>query len=303
MAHAPSPRTLTVAAHAKVNLVLRILAREASGYHGLETLFQRLALHDAVTVTVDVPTRSLTCAGAALPPGGLGTVEDNLAWRAAAAYVEAAGWDTGWSLTIDKVIPVGGGLGGGSADAGAVLRALEALSPRPLGPARLVALAGALGADVPFLTLDVSRAWAWGRGDRLLPLPALAPMGVTLVAFAHGVETAAAYRAVAQARSDAGAAVSAAAYPMGALEQWASRGARGANDFATVVPALHPGVAGVLPLLRDEAARLRAAGHPALALLSGSGATCFLLHPLEAPPRLDTTALPAGGRWVATRTA
>jgi 4-diphosphocytidyl-2-C-methyl-D-erythritol kinase len=128
-------------------------------------------------------------------------------------------------------------------------------------------------------------------------------MGVTLVAFAHGVETAAAYRAVAQARSDAGAAVSAAAYPMGALEQWASLCALGANDFETVVPALHPGVAGVLPLLRDEAARLRAAGHPALALLSGSGATCFLLHPLEAPPRLDTTALPAGGRWVATRTA
>jgi 4-diphosphocytidyl-2-C-methyl-D-erythritol kinase len=65
MAHAPSPRTLTVAAHAKVNLVLRILAREASGYHGLETLFQRLALHDAVTVTVDVPTRTVTVLGSA----------------------------------------------------------------------------------------------------------------------------------------------------------------------------------------------------------------------------------------------
>jgi 4-diphosphocytidyl-2-C-methyl-D-erythritol kinase len=298
-----SPRTLTVEAHAKVNLVLRILAREASGYHGLETLFQRLALHDAVTVTVDVPTRSLTCVGAALPPGGLGAAQDNLAWRAAEAYVEAAGWDTGWSLAIDKVIPVGGGLGGGSADAGAVLRALEALAPRPLGQARLLALAGTLGADVPFLTLDASRAWGWGRGDRLLPLPPLAPMGVTLVAFDHGVETAAAYRAVAQAKEGTGAAVSAASYPMGALDQWASLCALGANDFEAVVPAMHPGVARVLPLLRDEAARLRAAGHPALALLSGSGATCFLLHPPEAPPLVDATALPAGGRVVATRTA
>lgn len=298
-----APRTLTVPAHAKVNLLLRILAREASGYHGLETLFQRVALHDRVTVTVDTPTRALTCDGPAMPAGGLGAPEANLAWRAAAAYTAAAGWDTGWDLHIDKRIPVGGGLGGGSADAAAVLRALEALAPAPLGMDRLLALAGTLGADVPFLALDTGRAWAWGRGDRLLPLPPLAPMAVTLVAFRQGVDTAAAYRAVAQARATAGATVTAGAYAPGALDDWASLGAIGANDFEAVVPALHEGVARVLPHLKAEAARLRAEGHPALALLSGSGATCFVLHPPGTAVALPPSSLPDGARVEHTRTA
>lgn len=300
---APTSRTAVEAAHAKVNVLLRILAREASGYHGVETLFQRLALHDRVSVTVDVPARSLTCAGAAMPPEGLGAPEENLAWRAAAAYTQAAGWDTGWTIGIDKAIPVGGGLGGGSADAAAVLRALERLSPRPVGAARLLELAGALGADVPFLTLATARAWGWGRGDRLLPLPPLPVMGATLVAFRSGVNTAAAYRAVAAARAERGHAVGAAAYPPGALDGWPSLCALAANDFEAVVPELHDGVAAVLPLLRAEAARLRAAGAPALALLSGSGATCYLLHPPEAPLMLRPEALPDGARLVATHTA
>lgn len=297
------PRTVVVPAHAKVNVLLRILAREASGYHGVETLYQRLVLHDRVAVTVDVATRTLACAGAAMPAGGLGPPEENLAWRAAAAYAAAAGWDTGWHLEIDKAIPVGGGLGGGSADAAAVLRAFEALSPRPLGEAQLLALAGALGADVPFLTLGTSRAWGWGRGDRLLPLPPLPPMGVTLVAFRTGVETAAAYRAVAAARAATAHAVQATAYPVGALDRWETTCDLAANDFEAVVPSLHTGVAAVLPLLRAEAARLRASGHAAAAHISGSGATCFLLHPPSVMPALRADALPEGARLVATHTA
>jgi 4-diphosphocytidyl-2-C-methyl-D-erythritol kinase len=287
-------------AHAKVNLLLRILAREAGGYHGIETLFQRLDLHDRVSVAVNDHPGVLQCDGPGMPPLGLGPPEQNLAWRAATAYCDAANWQTGWQIAIEKHIPVGGGLGGGSADAAAVLRALEALCPKPLGAARLQEIAGSLGADVPFMVCDIPLAWAWGRGDRLLPLPPLPPMAVTLVTFAEGVNTGAAYGAFARAREASGESVHAWAYPPDAFASWKRVASLAANDFEQVVPTLHSGVAAVLPVLRDEAARLRANGHVAMALMSGSGATCFVLHPPEV--RVDVSA-PSGGTVVRTGTS
>jgi 4-diphosphocytidyl-2-C-methyl-D-erythritol kinase len=286
-------------AHAKVNLLLRILAREAGGYHGIETLFQRLDLHDRVYVTVNDNPCVLQCDGPSMPPQGLGPPEQNLAWRAANAFCDAANWQTGWQVSIEKHIPVGGGLGGGSADAAAVLRGLEALCPTPLGPARLLEIAGTLGADVPFLVGNIPLAWGWGRGDRLLPLAPLPAMAVTLVTFAEGVNTGAAYGAFAKAREAGGAAVPAYAYPAEAFASWHQVAALAANDFEQVVPAMHAGVATALPVLRDEAARLRAGGHVAMALMSGSGATCFVLHPPEL--RVAPEA-PAGGMVVRTGT-
>jgi 4-diphosphocytidyl-2-C-methyl-D-erythritol kinase len=286
-------------AHAKVNLLLRILAREAGGYHGIETLFQRLDLHDRVYVTVNDNPCVLQCDGPSMPPQGLGPPEQNLAWRAANAFCDAANWQTGWQVSIEKHIPVGGGLGGGSADAAAVLRGLEALCPTPLGPARLLEIAGTLGADVPFLVGNIPLAWGWGRGDRLLPLAPLPAMAVTLVTFAEGVNTGAAYGAFAKAREAGGAAVPAYAYPPEAFASWHQVAALAANDFEQVVPAMHAGVATALPVLREEAARLRAGGHVAIALMSGSGATCFVLHPPEL--RVAPEA-PAGGMVVRTGT-
>jgi 4-diphosphocytidyl-2-C-methyl-D-erythritol kinase len=292
--------TRTERAHAKINLLLRILTREASGYHGIETLFQRLALHDLVHVAVNDAPRALSCDGPSMPVGGLGAPEQNLAWRAAEAYCAAAGWQTGWQIAIEKQIPVGGGLGGGSADAAAVLRALEALCPTPLGPPRLLEIAGTLGADVPFMVLNVPLAWAWGRGDRLLPLPALPIMAVTLVAFTEGVNTGAAYGAFARAREARGDAVRAQAYETESFTTWATVCALAANDFESVVTGLHAGVAAVLPALRAAASRLQRSGTPAIGLMSGSGATCFLLHPPGESPAL---VAPAGGTVVHTATA
>lgn len=291
--------TRTERAHAKINLLLRILAREAGGYHGIETLFQRLALHDVVHVTVNEGARALTCDGPSMPAGGIGAPEDNLAWRAASLYCESAEWRTGWQIAIEKHIPVGGGLGGGSADAAAVLRALEALCPTPLGLVRLLELAGTLGADVPFMVLDVPLAWAWGRGDRMLPLPALPPMAVTLVAFTQGVNTGAAYGAFARAREARGDGVRAFAYGAEAFATWTSVCTLAANDFEQVVPSLHTGVAAVLPALRTEARRLADSGVPAIGMMSGSGATCFLLHPAETEAEVEA---PEGGRIVRTVT-
>ena len=291
----------TERAHAKINLLLRILAREAGGYHGIETLFQRLALHDLVRVRVGTMAPSLSCAGPTMPARGLGPVEQNLAWRAATAYVAASGWDTGWAIDIEKQIPVGGGLGGGSADAAAVLRAFEAMCPTPLGASRLLEIAGGLGADVPFLVSDVSRAWAWGRGDRFVPLPPLPTATVWLATFADGVNTGAAYAAFARARDARGDTVRAKAYPALAFDSWASIAALAANDFEAVVSTMHAGVAAVLLTLRTAAAALRdAQGVPAIGMMSGSGATCFLL---QAGPdaTLPPSSLPA--RVIATHTA
>lgn len=269
----------TERAHAKINLVLRILAREASGFHGIETLFQRLDLHDLVHVRVGSMAPALTCAGPTMPAGGLGRVEQNLAWRAAVAYIGASGWHTGWAIEIEKQIPVGGGLGGGSADAAAVLRALEVMSPAPLGMARLLALAGTLGADVPFFVSGHSLAWAWGRGDRLLPLPALPPAAVWLATFARGVNTGVAYSAFAREREARGDTVQAFAYPTSAFATWDAIAAVAVNDFEPVVSVMHAGVAAVLPRFRRIAAERRAAGTPAIGMMSGSGATCFVLLP------------------------
>jgi 4-diphosphocytidyl-2-C-methyl-D-erythritol kinase len=268
----------TARAHAKINLVLRILAREANGYHGIETLFQLLELHDLVHVRVGTMPPSLTCAGPTMPAGGLGPVEENLAWRAAVAYTTASGWDTGWEISIEKRIPVGGGLGGGSADAAAVLRAFEAMSPTPLGMERLLPIAGTLGADVPFLVSGESLAWAWGRGDRLLPLPALPTASVLLAVFPDGVNTGAAYGAFARAREARGETVQAYAYPAGAFSSWASIASLAVNDFEPVVCEMHGGVASVLPALRAVANGMHRTESPAFGMMSGSGATCFLLH-------------------------
>ena len=87
-----------VLAQAKINLFLRILAREVSGYHQLETLYCRLSLGDQVTVRATDGARSLHCTGERLPDGGLGPADQNLAWRAAAAYAQQAEWPRGFAI-------------------------------------------------------------------------------------------------------------------------------------------------------------------------------------------------------------
>ena len=256
-------RSARVTAQAKVNLRLRVLAREESGYHSLETLFLRLDLGDEIRVC-ETGGRTLDCTGPSLPLRGLGPVEKNLAFRAAAAYSEATGWPSGFSIEITKRIPVGSGLGGGSADAGAVLRALDALSPAPLG-SRLIELAAPLGADVPFMTIESPMALAWGRGERLLPLRAPEPRPVLLVVPDFPVSTAEAYGWLASERGSY--------LPEGgvlapdSLATWEALVAIAENDFQRVVGRRHP----VIAELVDE---LEAAD-AVIAMMSGSGSAVF----------------------------
>lgn len=255
--------TARVVAQAKINLVLRVLAREDSGFHSVETVLLRLDLGDDVSVRI-TDGRSLDCTGPSIPPSGLGPVERNLAYRAAVAYAETTGWPRGFALEVVKRIPVGGGLGGGSADAGAVLRALDALAPNPLG-SRLVGIAAALGADVPFMTIDSPMALGWGRGERLFPLPPLATRPVALVVPNFGVGTAEAYGWLAAERS--GYSPTGWVMRPDFLVTWTGAAVIATNDFQRVVAARHP----VIGELVDE---LTACG-AMISMLSGSGSTVF----------------------------
>ena len=269
----PSGTSARTLAQAKVNLFLRVLAREANGYHQLETLFCRLELGDDIVVRTNVSGRSLDCDGDVVPPSGLGPVERNLAWRAAVAYADATGWPNAWAIEIDKRIPVGGGLGGGSADAGAVLRCLNALAPEPLSEERLLAIGAPLGADVPFLSIDAPLALGWGRGERLLKLPPLPPRPVAVVVFPFGVSTQAAYGWLDDEQRDR--APEAASIAVESLTTWEGVARVAHNDFARVVAGRHPEIASALDALGSDAART--GDVTAVTLLAGSGAAVFLV--------------------------
>ena len=156
---------LELLAHAKLNLTLEVLGRRADGYHEIRSVFQEIALADRL-VLHPAEGLSLECSA----PGLAG--ESNLAMAAARALAEATGCTLGARIVLEKHIPAAGGLGGGSSDAAAALRGLNALWRLGLSTERLLALAARLGSDVPFF-LAGGTALASGRGELLQPLPPL----------------------------------------------------------------------------------------------------------------------------------
>ncbi len=259
-------RAAEVLAQAKINLRLRILAREDSGFHQLETLFLRLALGDTVRVRRS-SSRSLDVGGD-VDLTELGPSERNLAWRAAESYLYTRGDGSGFAIEIDKCIPIGGGLGGGSADAGAVLRCLDAMSPAPIGEDALLAIAATIGADVPFLTSTHPYALAWGRGERMLAIDPPEVRQVRLVLPGVSVKTAEAYGWLADARRNAAALHEPIALDVRALSTWPMIASLASNDFESVVAERHSEIAEFLAILRQA---------PAfdIVMMSGSGSTLF----------------------------
>jgi 4-diphosphocytidyl-2-C-methyl-D-erythritol kinase len=256
------------AAQAKINLRLRVLAREDTGFHQIETLFLRLALADTVRLRRTPSVRSLDVSGVA-DPTHIGPVHANLAWRAAEAYFDVAGWRGGFAIELEKRIPIGGGLGGGSADAGAVLRILDAISAEPLGEPTLLRIAGLLGSDVAFLTTSHPYALGWGRGDRLLVLPPPPARDLMLVVPPFGVSTAAAYGWLAEhraANAGTGGTDSRILDPR-SLGDWDGIAAIAVNDLEMVVAGRHPEITAVVDSLRARGCTV--------AMMSGSGSSVF----------------------------
>jgi 4-diphosphocytidyl-2-C-methyl-D-erythritol kinase len=272
-----SGTVVRVAAQAKVNLHLRVLAREESGFHSIETIFHRIDLADDLTVESTRGTRSIAVEGTETGPA-----ESNLAYRAAAAFAVAAGWPDGFRIELTKRIPVGAGLGGGSADAAAVLRALNSMAPSPLPAHVLMTIAASLGSDIPFLASESVMALAWGRGERVLSLPPLPRRDLLLMTPRFAVSTADAYRWLDEDRAHHPAR--AAGAPPASLESllldplslstWGSIARFGRNDFEGPVAARHPEIADYLSRLRNSRA--------IFALMTGSGSTLFAV--LDSPP-------------------
>jgi 4-diphosphocytidyl-2-C-methyl-D-erythritol kinase len=262
----PRAREVRAVAQAKINLFLRVLAREGDGYHSIETLFLRLDVGDIVRVRVSEGVeRAIHCHGPACPADGLGPPERNLAYRAAVAYADATGWPRSFAIDVEKTIPVGGGLGGGSADAAAVLRVLDAMAPRPAAPATIAGIAASLGADVPFLASDSVCALAWGRGQRMLDLRPPPRRQVELLVPPFGVSTKWAYEQLGAPRADTTAP--AAMHRLAELSSWEHLTNLAVNDLEPVVSARHPEIAACVAALRARGARI--------AMMSGSGSTVF----------------------------
>ena len=159
--------TLYEGAFAKLNLTLDVLGKREDGYHDLQSVMQTISVRD--DIEIDVGTGKpwkLLCSVEGIP-----TDERNLAWKAAKVYCDAMGKDPdGLEIRITKRIPSGAGMGGGSADAAAVLRALNRHYGNPLSIFALAELGAQVGSDVPFCVI-CGTAMVEGRGERVRKLP------------------------------------------------------------------------------------------------------------------------------------
>lgn len=159
--------TLYEGAYAKLNLTLDVLGKREDGYHDLKSVMQTISVRD--DIEIDVGTGKPWCLFC--DKEGIPCDERNLAWKAAKAYLDTIGKDPdGLEIRITKRIPSQAGMGGGSADAAAVLRALNRHYDYPLSIAALAELGGLVGSDVPFCVLG-GTAVAEGRGEKLRRLP------------------------------------------------------------------------------------------------------------------------------------
>ncbi len=237
--------TLTVRAFAKVNLSLRVVGMRPDGFHELQTVFQSLALHDTVQLSRTSGPLRVECDDPGCPGG-----RANLVWRAAAELWHASGrrgGPRGVAVRIAKAIPMQAGLGGGSSDAAAALRALATWWR--IDAARLPAVAAALGADVPYFLVG-GTALGLERGDVLFPLADASRRWVVLALPPFGVSTAEAYRWWDRAPSRV------------------SRADRvGSNDLQAPVVAHHPAIGRLVAALRRAGADV--------AVMSGSGAAVY----------------------------
>ncbi len=248
-------RLLTLAP-AKVNLVLRVGAARADGYHDLRSLMVPLDLGDGVDVRVSTRAGPVTCTVPGRPElDGSG----NLAARAAEAFRRRFGMRAGVAIRIAKRIPVTAGLGGGSSDAAAVLRGL-ARAFRIRAPEALAEVGLEVGSDVPFF-LGAGPAWAEGRGERLAPadVPTLHLVLVYPPDPALAIRAGDAYRWLDAARRGARVA------PLGRGRTF--RTALAGNDLEPPCLAHRPALSPLLGMLRGAGA--------AAAIMSGSGPTVF----------------------------
>jgi 4-diphosphocytidyl-2-C-methyl-D-erythritol kinase len=253
---------IRVAAPAKINLYLHVVGRRADGFHELDSLVAFADIGDVVTAA---SADALSFAIDGPFAGALSGEADNLVLRAAKALAERLGIAPRAALRLTKNLPVASGIGGGSSDAAATLRALSLRWGANLPPAALADLAAGLGADVP-VCLFATAAWLGGIGEAVEPAPPLPETGIVLVNPGIALPTPAVFKTRRRPFS-APARFTEAPRDAAALAALLHR--RG-NDLADAAIGIVPEIATVLEeLTRSDGALL--------ARMSGSGATCFAL--------------------------
>ena len=244
-------KPLELKAYAKVNLGLNVVAKRGDGYHEIDTLMAKVSVYDTVRLG---PNSSITLD---VRGADLGEQEDNLAFRAAKLYFEATQQGGGVHITLEKRIPVAAGLGGGSSDAGAVLRGLSQLYPAD--GIDLFDLAKTLGSDVPFFVSDLSAARARGRGEKLEPID-LPELHLVLLNPRVPISAKTAYENLQNFS------------PRLKLDDLLKN--LQAGEEPGYLNALQPGVMLREPYIREVITALRLEGLRGV-MMSGSGSTCF----------------------------
>jgi 4-diphosphocytidyl-2-C-methyl-D-erythritol kinase len=278
----PGGVTVSAFAPAKINLYLHVVGRRADGYHLLDSLVAFADIGDRVSAA---PAGSLTLAIDGPEAGAIaGLGDDNLVLRAARLLAARAGANApsatppGAALHLDKNLPAASGIGGGSSDAAATLRALDRLWHHPVDAAALAALALELGADTP-ACLAARPVWVGGIGERVTPVAGLPTAGIVLANPRRRLPTADVFAARRSAFTASGRFDPMPVDAVGLARVLAPR----RNDLTEAALTLVPEIARVLQRL----ARLPGA---LLARMSGSGATCFALF-ADRTAALDAAAL------------
>ncbi len=286
------PRTLKLRAYAKVNLGLEVLGLRDDGYHELRTLFQTIDLFDDVVLRLRPRGVSVRCSHPQVPEDAT-----NLAARAARALQAFGRVSSGVEIEITKRIPVGGGLGGGSSDAAAVLLGLDRAWKLGLSPEELHRLARRLGADVPFFLLG-GTALGLSRGDEVYPLRQQLRAHVVVVDPGVHVSTARVF-----ARVDAGLTPR---LNSNSIFYFVSRELEGPGRPPGLVNDLEEAALDEAPALREQAGRIRVVllrEGARLAALSGSGASYFgLFESARAAGRARRALADEGFRAIVART-
>ena len=265
-------------APAKLNLYLHVTGRRADGYHLLDSLAAFSDIGDRLSVA-PAPRLTLEITG----PFARDLAEDdprkNLVWRAAEALAARLDRVPDVALTLEKNLPVASGIGGGSSDAAAALKALAAHWQASLDEQALCAIAAELGADVPVCV--VARASFFGGiGDEIVPAPPLPPAPLLLVNPGIALPTASVFRA----RQGAFSPPARFAAPPASVAELAALLKERRNDLTDAA-------IGIVPAIGTVLARLAAQPGALLARMSGSGATCFALFETTAAAEAAAASL------------
>src|SRR5579883_21792 len=274
-------------APAKLNLYLHVVGRRPDGFHLLDSLVAFASIGDELAAE---PAEALSLSVTGPYAGDLaGEPRHNLVWRAAELLAKHVGRPPAAALALVKALPVASGIGGGSSDAAAALKALDALWRLDLDDTTLATLGAALGADVP-VCLRARAAWLGGIGELIEPTPPLPPMAVLLANPGTALPTPAVFKARQGGFSDA-ARFAMPADAAGLATLLAAR----RNDLTSAAIGLVPAIGTVL----ERLARLEGA---LIARMSGSGATCFALFaaPAAAAAAVERLRVEEPGWWVAS---